>query len=192
MKTPTLEDLIGVIPMEFVYFAQYHEDGPVKIGRSIKVPKRMKALQLMCPYEVKLLGTFPGGAGDEAGFHRRFKDFHMRGEWFHATKEILAFIEECCETGEMVEQVVDSMASHRKPVVQVIKVRGSEVDSSHVSRRCKICQSPFRLQMDLMWAGGTSGRQVIRWAETQGASFTSNNISLHMRKHVTLREADGS
>lgn len=75
-----------------VYFLR---DGDhVKIGTSANVPVRIAGGQTMNPRELVLIGSVPGDRRLEADLHRRFRRLHVRGEWFEATPELLAFIDE--------------------------------------------------------------------------------------------------
>src|SRR5262249_25059681 len=53
-------------------------------------------LQTACPDKLTLLGVCPGSRDDEAALHERLALFHLRGEWFRCTPELLAIVEEVC------------------------------------------------------------------------------------------------
>lgn len=72
-----------------VYFATRgdpHAGDLVKIGRTVNLAARMKAL------DTTALATMPGGPSEEAELHRRFADHRVRGEWFTPAPPILEFI----------------------------------------------------------------------------------------------------
>ncbi len=78
-----------------IYFIQCGgNDGPIKIGYSNNVDGRVEVLQVGCPYELKLLWKIQGTGEKEAEIQERFKDDKIRGEWFKASKNLLAFIDE--------------------------------------------------------------------------------------------------
>lgn len=77
---------------QLVYFLRMGEDGPVKIGISSDVKKRVKTLQTAIPYELKLLGAIPGGARAEAFLHQLFDSYRLKGEWFTADPVLLSFL----------------------------------------------------------------------------------------------------
>jgi hypothetical protein len=80
-----------------VYFIRVMPDGPIKIGTTNgNVARRVKALQQTSPHILKWIGFFPGGRTEEAEAHKLLKNSHLRGEWFHPTKEVLAFISQKC------------------------------------------------------------------------------------------------
>lgn len=47
-----------------------------------------------CPFPITVLAYMPGGLDEESELHKRFAAFRAHGEWFHATDELLAYIEE--------------------------------------------------------------------------------------------------
>lgn len=77
-----------------VYFAKCANF--VKIGRSKNVEKRLKTIQNGCPHKLELLRIFytPSDTADaafETWLHNRFRNCHSRGEWFHASPELLKY-----------------------------------------------------------------------------------------------------
>lgn len=79
-------------PIQQVYFAQAGEDGPIKIGTSEQVDRRLKSLQLSCPQKLRLLGTVFGGHKLERELHRMFEAHRIQGEWFRAGPDLLEYI----------------------------------------------------------------------------------------------------
>jgi hypothetical protein len=71
-----------------VYFVQRGLDGPVKIGWSQDVPRRMSELQVANAEKLRLLGTVEGTMEDEEATHVRFSHLRMNAEWFRCTEEI--------------------------------------------------------------------------------------------------------
>jgi len=74
----------------YVYFLQC--EAFVKIGYSSNPKRRLRALEVMCPFPCTLMGMIPGGKLDEARIHADMKASHHRGEWFHLTAEVEAAI----------------------------------------------------------------------------------------------------
>lgn len=64
-----------------LYFIRV-KDGPVKIGRSANVQKRLRMLQCACPYDLLLVGVLRCGGDCEPSFHANLDAYRMRGEWF--------------------------------------------------------------------------------------------------------------
>jgi hypothetical protein len=75
-----------------VYFIQIGDSGPIKIGVSVDVQKRLQQLQTASPYQLRLLAKLLGGESKEAELHRRFAAFKMQGEWFSPSQELQDFI----------------------------------------------------------------------------------------------------
>lgn len=81
-------------PAQYVYFMQCNApDGPIKIGWSANVERRLSSVRMDCPYPIVMIASIPtdNGARDEARLHRHFSPAHIRGEWFEATHELLEF-----------------------------------------------------------------------------------------------------
>jgi len=72
-----------------IYFIQIGTSGPIKIGRSDNVYRRLKGLQGANPQELRLLGVIP----EELELHCEFADIRMRGEWFECDDRLLQLIE---------------------------------------------------------------------------------------------------
>lgn len=62
--------------------------GPVKIGRANDPSVRLPALQVACPYQLKLLGVLEGFGDYELAFHLYLARDRMRGEWFGWSKRV--------------------------------------------------------------------------------------------------------
>lgn len=83
--------------MNWVYFIQHGgPEGHIKIGTTTSNPyARLRTLQTGAPEPLVLLAAIPGNLLLERELHERFAAIRTRenGEWFHATPELLAFIE---------------------------------------------------------------------------------------------------
>jgi hypothetical protein len=73
-----------------VYFVW--DGGPVKIGFSTDIPKRIAALQTGCAHPIDLIHSVLGSVEDEAAFHARFAHLRLSGEWFAFKGELLEFL----------------------------------------------------------------------------------------------------
>lgn len=73
-----------------VYFVQMGDDGPIKIGFSSVIERRVSHMQNGNPYPLRLLRTMPGGPADERKLHHRFARWRLQGEWFEPTPELVA------------------------------------------------------------------------------------------------------
>lgn len=89
----------------YVYFVRMVTgEGPIKIGTSRDVEKRLAAISWGSPYPIELLAVTPGSHVLEHAYHDRFAAHRMSGEWFKPVAEIL---------GEVAELRV--LAEHRSP-----------------------------------------------------------------------------
>jgi hypothetical protein len=64
-----------------VYMVQCGDGGPVKIGHSNNVRKRLSYMQISSPDWLVVLRIFEGGKAEERQLHERFADLLMDGEW---------------------------------------------------------------------------------------------------------------
>jgi hypothetical protein len=108
-----------------VYFLQATDGtGPVKIGTSVDVPARVKALESHYRRPLAVLATMPGGRDEERAIHERFSHLRFgRTEQFRPEADLLAFIGRplfvnACPVVEPMED-----RDTRKPIALV--VRGS-------------------------------------------------------------------
>jgi hypothetical protein len=72
----------------FVYFVQAGVGGPIKIGWSQDVARRMAELQTANAHRLLLLGTQRGRMETEASMHAKFAHLRLEGEWFRDAPEI--------------------------------------------------------------------------------------------------------
>jgi hypothetical protein len=82
-----------------IYFLQSVDGGPIKIGCTVNVERRVSELEAMYGQPLAVLHTMPGGRKEEAAIHARFDHLRFRGkkqgcdpEQFRPTAELLAFI----------------------------------------------------------------------------------------------------
>jgi hypothetical protein len=78
-----------------VYFVQAGSScGPIKIGFSDDVGKRVAGLQTGNPELLTLLLVVPGTMETESSLHNRFASARIRqsGEWFRPTRQLLEFV----------------------------------------------------------------------------------------------------
>lgn len=75
---------------QFVYFVKV--GATVKIGHSHDPKTRMKDLAVSNHGDLELLATLPGGRKRERALHKRFDKFHIRGEWFELSPQIVAYL----------------------------------------------------------------------------------------------------
>lgn len=76
-----------------IYFIRNTVNGCIKIGQTMDVRKRLKALQLANSDPLELMGFVVAQIAYENRLHRKFRQFHARGEWFCGDPELIAFID---------------------------------------------------------------------------------------------------
>jgi hypothetical protein len=90
--------------MKRVYFLRpVGQLGPVKIGCSKLPDLRLETLTTWSPVRLELICSVPGTHKDERTLHGMFRKHHVHGEWFGASKELLALIDHCALNGELPE-----------------------------------------------------------------------------------------
>lgn len=75
----------------FIYFMQCGEKGPIKIGLTFNVQRRLTQAQTFNYQPVTLLGSIPGSQVLETALLRRFSEHKLRGEWFKFNDELYNF-----------------------------------------------------------------------------------------------------
>jgi hypothetical protein len=75
----------------FVYFLQRGAGGPVKIGYSTNLKKRISKLQTGCAEKLDLLCALEGDRLQETSLHSQFQTERLHGEWFRPEK-VLAYL----------------------------------------------------------------------------------------------------
>lgn len=78
-----------------IYFAQALTGGPIKIGYSEDVFKRLRTLRSSNPNYIILLGVMEGGRELEKQLHGTFRRYNR--EWFHDTPQLREFIRLNCD-----------------------------------------------------------------------------------------------
>ena len=79
-------------PKSFVYFIEAVGLSRIKIGTSDSPEKRLNQLATGSAVPLKIVAIIPGDTELERQLHRRFDHLRFDKEWFHATKELQAYI----------------------------------------------------------------------------------------------------
>ena len=87
----------------FIYFIQETPDGPIKIGKTENVNKRLTSLQTSCSRELKVLHSFHVDDCDvdavEGYLHNCFRNKRLKGEWFAPCVYLYGLIDDIREDG---------------------------------------------------------------------------------------------
>ena len=75
-----------------IYFIT-QQDKYVKIGYTQNSPiQRLYNLQIGNPHPLDIYSVIEGNAEIEKALHNQFLSSHIRGEWYHFTKDIIDYI----------------------------------------------------------------------------------------------------
>lgn len=88
-----------------IYIMQAGTHGPIKIGASKNVAKRVAAQQNFHYEEIRLLATGVGCHRAEQLIHKHFAEDRIRGEWFRPSAAIIRFVEAVAR-GELPYQLI--------------------------------------------------------------------------------------
>jgi len=92
VPTKPRHSTIQIVP-EYIYFLQSKTGGPIKIGRSCQLRRRLSTLQISSSEELVLILTLKTTVGlTEKDVHKMFKNDHIRGEWFEASEDLVRWI----------------------------------------------------------------------------------------------------
>ncbi len=100
----------------FVYFVETIDHAFIKIGFSASLRRRMENLKTIAPgsFAIQLIGYMVGSRRVEASLHLKFSANWDRGEWFHSTDELRAFISTCqLERFDVNEKVTPGQMASR-------------------------------------------------------------------------------
>ena len=73
-----------------IYFVQAYLGGPIKIGFTDNLTKRLSSLRSSNPEHLVLLGVMEGDREVEKRIHALFDQ--KQGEWFYPSPDLMAFI----------------------------------------------------------------------------------------------------
>lgn len=73
---------------QFLYFMQNGEKGPIKIGITFNVQRRLVQAQTFNYQPINLLGYIPGNQSIETALLKRFSPYRILGEWFKFNDEL--------------------------------------------------------------------------------------------------------
>jgi hypothetical protein len=77
-----------------IYFLQAEPGGPIKIGFSGKMNRRLGRLMDLAARPLRVLAVMPGQKWHERRAQARFAHLRITGEWFRAGEDLLAFIDQ--------------------------------------------------------------------------------------------------
>lgn len=139
-----------VTAIQWVYFIQAGPSGPVKIGTTGDLKKRLAGLQTSTAADLVMLGVIPGGREKEAALHTQFQHLRMRGEWFVPDPDLLGFIrQQGAELLSLITDAADFILDHE--MTRIVTVDGGvtrhdrhcAASAEHFicARKCALAQS---------------------------------------------------
>lgn len=169
-----------------VYFASAEQPGcPIKIGHSIDVEKRLKALQTSSPETFVLLASVPGDTRAEFFFHSLVSRHRISGEWFKPAPELLLLIDDIKAKGE---EVIPPLFRLRKDVVHKKKIDGNEI--------IQTCLRWIECLSEPLPFGENMADTLIRISKTTGVPVRTlksiwygETLTIRAESYLGLREA---
>jgi len=76
----------------YIYFLRAGQDGPIKIGFTAVLERRLAQLRAGSSIALCILGIYRGTKSGEAAIHRWFNDEWLHNEWFAPTQRLLDFL----------------------------------------------------------------------------------------------------
>lgn len=73
--------------------------GPVKIGFTTDLDRRLERLQMNSPRKLRVLAARDGTRGDELRLHREHRDARLHGEWFKRSEAVLRCLDVAATSG---------------------------------------------------------------------------------------------
>lgn len=80
------------MPHTYVYFIQNKLGGPIKIGMTQNLYKRLRALRSEHGQDLIMLAWCDGGPATERNVHTALAAYRLHGEWFEPNEKLDALI----------------------------------------------------------------------------------------------------
>lgn len=115
-----------------IYFVQAFPSRAIKIGFTHRnLDQRITEIQKNSPDDLLVLGCMYGSRNDEKALHERFRQWHLRDEWFQDADEIHEYIKQNAIDlfAEIFSQVTDTSAEDVRKVLlltnELLRKRGN-------------------------------------------------------------------
>lgn len=118
-----------------IYFIKAEHSGRIKIGTTIRLSERLKAITKDAGEPLRILAVVDGSFPEEKSLHDRFSHLRAFGEWFEPGDDLLGFI---VETGREWDRSDEETTRERKTVAVTLK--GSEEWKNWLERAAKHCR----------------------------------------------------
>lgn len=173
--------------MSVVYFIQTGADGPIKIGFTTDLARRVKHLQAGCPDLLAVLATIKAEREYETRLHWALAPYRHRGEWFSPTGAVL----------EAVEAAKEGREYSPPSVSHAMEITGAQrllADIEHFCEEFGIPESSFgrKAVNDWKFVGelrcGRGGKPRRIWPETE-AQVRKFMVTYHTPNQVQVAAA---
>lgn len=184
--------------MSLVYFMRRADGvGPVKIGCTKFPVQRLAAQQLWSPEPLEIVASAEGSFKDEARLHREYADYRLHGEWFEASRPVLALLARVNATGVLpspsvddkwermgalyrsgntLQEIGDEFGVTRERVRQILRKSGVPTMGHRGSKNYKVTRE--QVAEILALAPRYSASEIARHL-----GIARQNVFNHLRKH---------
>lgn len=133
-----------------------------KIGIANDPKKRLSEIQVANPNELMIVHVVYGGRKVEVEMHRKFKQFHHRGEWFKISMKTLAELPKTMShlsfinideltLGNQKERAVKRTGNEKSPVRYQTITEASQATGVHHSAISRCCQGKRKTAGGYRW-----------------------------------------
>jgi DNA-binding CsgD family transcriptional regulator len=205
--------------MSAVYFVRRRDGtGPIKIGMSSQVERRIKQLEIDHKVKLTVLAQAEGGFRDELRMHHMLADHRLEGEWFAPSAAVLSVIDQITRDGalpppteqdrdaiierrylggETLQQIADDLGLTRERVRQLLRSNGvPSLGHRPPHKRAAAPISDFEREVADLYATGEWSRSRLK--EEFGLSGSRLQIILKRTgaktfgvSHFNTKEGDG-
>jgi hypothetical protein len=112
-----------------IYAIQVGEDGPIKVGATANLQRRLSNLQCSSPTPLRLVDSLPFQKGLERRLHNHLRGHHVRGEWFRSAPDVVAAFDRVRAGGAKALASPKPRRSFRRPRKNMTITPLSVVDS---------------------------------------------------------------
>lgn len=144
-----------------IYFVQHGDGGPIKVGTTTNLKRRIEALQNASPENLKLLATIDGGPNEEKILHSIMREERLRGEWFNPSSLVLSIVKKAKETPSILEAEVmarSAMIITGNKVAALAEILGGK---SAMARACGVVPALVTRWIKRGWVDPSYNRLLL-------------------------------